>query len=80
MNWPQLRTILWLRWCLSRNQLRRKGAFGSFVSAIVGLGMIILPICTFAGGLFAGSNGFRDASATFIMGVWVAFTLLFLVL
>ena len=42
MNWGQLRTILWLRWRLSRNQWSRGGAFNAMVMLIVtaiGLGM-----------------------------------------
>ena len=35
MNWHQLKTVLWLRWRLTRNQWAKGGGSGAAIAAIV---------------------------------------------
>jgi ABC-2 type transport system permease protein len=45
MNWSQLRTIIWLRWRLSRNQWSRGGTLNAVLTlivAIIGLGLSLV--------------------------------------
>ena len=78
MNWDQLKTILWLRWRLMCNQWRRGGGLGAVFAAIVIMGAFILSAVAFAGGLFGGILGLREASPTVVMWVWFGVTVVFL--
>ena len=42
MNWPQLKTILWLRWRLMANQSRRSGGLAAVITILVGVAALIL--------------------------------------
>lgn len=45
MNWSQLRTIIWLRWRLSRNQWSRGGTLNAVLTliiAVIGLGLSLV--------------------------------------
>ena len=50
------------------------------MSAILGIGAIVLATGGFAGGLMAGLFALREARATVVMGVWAGVTLVFLLL
>jgi len=78
MNWPQLKTILWLRWRLMCNQWRRGGGLGAVFAAVVVIGALMLSATCFAGGLLGGIFGLRDASPTVVMMVWFGATAFFL--
>ena len=78
MNWDQLKTILWLRWRLMCNQWRRGGGLGAVFAAIVIAGALMLAAAAFAGGLFGGFFGLREASPTVVMWVWFGVTVVFL--
>ena len=41
MNWHQLKTILWLRWRLTRNQWAKGGGIGAAIAAIVAVGTLL---------------------------------------
>jgi len=70
MNWSQLRTIIWLRWRLSRNQWSRGGTFNAVLTIIIifiGLGI------GFVGGiagLLAGTFALTKASPPVMLIVW----------
>ncbi len=70
MNWSQLRTIIWLRWRLTRNQWSRGGQLNAVLTiiiAVIGLGL------SFAGGiagLLAGTFALSKASPTVMLVVW----------
>ena len=54
MNWRQLRTILWLRWRLSRNQWSRGGLLNAVLTMIVAVALLVLGIISgFAGVMVA---------------------------
>ena len=77
MNWDQLKTILWLRWRLMNNQWRRGGGIGAVFAAIVIIGALLLSAATFAGGLFGGFFGLREATPTVVMMAWFGVTAFF---
>ena len=70
MNWSQFRTIIWLRWRLTRNQWSRGGKINAVLTIIItfiglgiGLGGGIV-------GLLAGAFALAKASPTVMLVVW----------
>ncbi len=78
MNWDQIKTILWLRWRLSRNQLRRAGALGTVLSVLMLVGAGLLGAGGFVGGLMAGALAFKSAPPMAILFTWDGLTFFFL--
>jgi hypothetical protein len=78
MNWEQLKTVLWLRWRLTRNQWARSGGLGAIIAVIAGLGAILMGGLCFAGALLGAAFGLSEASPTSIMMVWFGVTAGFL--
>jgi hypothetical protein len=70
MNWSQLRTIIWLRWRLSRNQWSRGGKLNAILTIIITL--IGLGIGFIGGivGLLAGTFALAKASPPVMLLVW----------
>ncbi|MBI1842404.1 MAG: hypothetical protein HYR88_16325, partial [Verrucomicrobia bacterium] len=54
MNWNQFTTLLWLRWRLSRNQLRRGHTVNAVLSAIALVFGAVGILGAVVGGFFAG--------------------------
>ncbi|MGA2542583.1 MAG: hypothetical protein ABSG78_13620 [Verrucomicrobiota bacterium] len=77
MNWDQLKTILWLRWRLTRNQMTRSKGTAA-VAAIVTGGVCVLGGASFVGALLAGMNGLAQAKPVVVWAVWFGLTTLFL--
>jgi hypothetical protein len=78
VNWSQLRTVLWLRWRLTRNQWAKSGGIGAALAAIIVALGVIVSVSGFSAGLLGGSVALRQATPTVIMGVWLAATAVFL--
>jgi len=78
MNWEQLKTVLWLRWRLTRNQWARSGGLGAAIAVLVGLGAFVLGGICFVGALLGAAFGLAQASPTVIMGIWFGVTAGFL--
>lgn len=78
MNWPQLKTILWLRWRLTRNQWAKGGGIGGALAAIVAVVTLLMSAGGLLGGFAAGAFGLRTADPFVIMVVWLALTAGFL--
>lgn len=78
MNWDQLKTILWLRWRLTRNQWARSGGLGLVLSTIIAVAMVCLGAMSFIGALLGGALGLGDAKPVVVMGIWLGVTLAFL--
>ena len=78
MNWEQLKTILWLRWRLTRNQWQRTGGFGAVMAVIVAVSAVMLGVATFVGGLIGAALGLGDAKPVVVMGMWLGVTAAFL--
>jgi len=80
MDTSHLRTILWLRWRLSRNQWSRGGSLNAALTlVVVGAGLLI---GIFGGiiGLVAGAFLLGKVSPEVLLGVWDAIVLAFLFL
>jgi ABC-2 type transport system permease protein len=78
MNREQLRTILWLRWRLTRNQWQRSGGFGAVLAIIVAVGAVVLGGMSFVGALFGAARGLGEAQPQVVMGIWFGVTAAFL--
>ena len=78
MNWPQLKTILWLRWRLMANQSRRSGGLGAVIAIFVGVAALMLAAACFVGALLGAAFGLGNESPQVIMGIWFGVTVFFL--
>ncbi len=78
MNREQLKTILWLRWRLTRNQWARSGGLGAVLAVLAGIGAVLIGATGFTGGLFGGMLGLKEAPPLVVMGVWFGLTAAFL--
>src|SRR5580698_7857356 len=80
MNWSQLRTIIWLRWRLTRNQFARAGAVNAVLTIIFLIFAIVLSIGAGVGGIFAGAFGLTQVQPRVILIIWDAIVIAFLFL
>lgn len=80
MNWDQLKTILWLRWRLTRNQSARSGGLGAIVAVLILVGAGMLAVGSFAGTLLGGILGLGEVKPMVIWGIWLGLALGFLFL
>jgi hypothetical protein len=70
MDWGQLRTIVWLRWRLIRNQWSRAGGLNAVLTIIaVWIGLVI-AVAGGIGGAVAGAFALAKASPTVMLVVW----------
>lgn len=77
VNREQLRTILWLRWRLTRNQWAKSGGLGAVLAALVAAGVLVLSVISFAGGVGAGALALGSAEPRTVMAVWLVATGMF---
>src|SRR4051794_8117774 len=80
MNWAQLKTILWLRWRLTRNQWTRTKGLGAAVAILVTIVLTTLAVTSFGGSFAAGVFLLRDAGPDVIGWIWLGLTLGFFML
>ena len=78
MNREQLKTILWLRWRLTRNQWAKSGGLGAVIAAIVTVGALVLGGITFVVGMVSGAFGLGEVKPIAVMGIWLGVTVAFL--
>jgi len=78
MQRTQLRTILWLRWRLTRNQWSRGGQINAVITLLVAF--LVTMIGTLGGfaGVLTGLFGFAKMSPTRMLILWDMLTLMFL--
>lgn len=78
MYLQHLRTLLWLRWRLTRNQWRRGGPVNAIIALIVtiiGLGLVVVGG---VGGVLAGAFALAQATPVVSMFVWDGLVAVFL--
>jgi ABC-2 type transport system permease protein len=80
MKQSQLVTLLWLRWRLTRNQLRRGGILGAMAATLRGLIGAWCALAGLVGGLAIGALTLHGARPLSVMVTWLAVTLTFLFL
>lgn len=78
MDASQLRTILWLRWRLSRNQWSRGGLFNLVLTTFVTVALLVLGIVSGIAGVLVGFFVLAEASPLKLLVVWDVFAGLFL--
>ena len=77
MNWPQLKTILWLRWRLTRNQWAKSAGIGGAIAAIVAVVTLMMSTAGVGVGFAVGAFALAKAKPEVIMFVWLGMTLAF---
>src|SRR4051812_44821934 len=70
MNWNQLKTILWLRWRLSRNQFTRGGSFNAVLQTLGLIFGIMFFIGAGVGGIAAGAFALPEATPNVTLIAW----------
>jgi ABC-2 type transport system permease protein len=78
MDTSQLRTILWLRWRLTRNQWSRGGLFNAVLAMIVVVAFLVMGIACGIAGVLVGFFLLSEASPMKLLVAWDAFAGLFL--
>src|SRR5512138_1639982 len=70
MNWTQLRTLLWLRFRLTWNQISRTGHLNAVLTLIVGIIGIALGVLGSFAGILAGAFALAPATPLVYMLAW----------
>ncbi len=78
MNWPQLGTILWLRWRLTRNQWAKSGGLGAILTTLVAIAAVVVAIVGLGAAIAVGAWALDDEDPETIMLVWLVLTVVFL--
>ena len=78
MNWSQLRTLLWLRWRLTRNQLTRGSSFGLVLVILASVVMGAIVLGGAVAGFLLGWKALRGRTPLDLLVVWDVVTVVFL--
>jgi len=78
VNWDHLRTMLWLRWRLTRNQWSRGGELNAVITMIAVCMMLVMALAGGIGGLLAGALAFDDVKPPVMGFIWDGLALGFL--
>jgi hypothetical protein len=81
MDWSQLRTVLWLRWRLTRNQWsRRGGRLNAVLTILAVVAGVLIGLGGCVAGVIGGAVGLARASPQVMLFVWdlIVFSFLFL--
>ncbi|MBZ5551283.1 MAG: hypothetical protein LAO21_01085 [Acidobacteriia bacterium] len=70
MNWNQLKTVLWLRWRLMRNQFSRRGKLNAVLTVVLTALGLTVSVGGFFGGVIFGAWPLRNAPPLVLMLVW----------
>jgi len=70
VNWEHLKTYIWVRWRLSKNQVKRSGSIGVIIAAILAGLRVLGGVVTFIAGLLVGVFALRQAEPMVVMIVW----------
>jgi uncharacterized membrane protein len=78
MNWHHLRAILWLRWRMSLNQLKRSGIASTIILAFLAVMVLSASVGLFFVALFVGIFTLPRATPDVFMYVWDGIVFAFL--
>ncbi len=78
MDWNQLRTIVWLRWRLTKNQWSRRGQLNAVLVIIAAVAVLVLGLVSGLAGILIGFFVLGEKSPTGLLIAWDAFTVMFL--
>lgn len=78
MSWQQIQALVWLRYRIGLNQMKRSGVASAVVLALLMLLGGLLAVGLFCGGLAIGWRALSAASAETILLVWDGAVVLFL--
>ncbi len=78
MNGRHLRTLVWLRWRMLRNQWRRAGTLNAVLMMIVAVGLLVAVIPLFIASIVIGMYAIPRAAPAHLMYAWDAIILAFL--
>ncbi|MCP4260912.1 MAG: hypothetical protein GY774_25890 [Planctomycetes bacterium] len=73
MDWSQLRTIIWLRWRLSRNQWSRGGQLNAVLMMIIAVAVLALGFASGIAGVLVGFFVLVEASPQKLLLAWDVF-------
>jgi ABC-2 type transport system permease protein len=80
MNSHHLRTILWLRWRLSRNQWLRSGELNAVLTMIIVAAGFIIGLLGAVGGVLVGIFSIAKVTSLSLLGIWDGIVIAFLFL
>jgi ABC-2 type transport system permease protein len=82
MDTHHLRTILWLRWRIMRNQWKKSGPINAVLSIVVAIGVLVIGISGSLAGFWAGFSRLPKDDALALLTTWdviaCAFTFLWM--
>jgi ABC-2 type transport system permease protein len=78
MDWSQLRTILWLRWRLTRNQWSRGGTLNLVLTIIIMIIVLLIGAIGGIAGLLFGAFALDTYSSVRMLVMWDIITVTFL--
>ncbi len=70
MDTHHLRTILWLRWRIMRNQWKKAGPINAVLSIAVAMGVLIIGISGSLAGFVAGFFRLREVNPLALLATW----------
>jgi ABC-2 type transport system permease protein len=78
LNWAQLRTILWLRWRLTRNQWSRGGPLNAVITMVAAVSGLVIACAGGIAGIAGGALGLATVPPHVLLLVWDGIIGLFL--
>ncbi|MBE0536750.1 MAG: hypothetical protein IH624_13870 [Phycisphaerae bacterium] len=78
MDTSQLRTILWLRWRLTRNQWRRSGQLNAVIMMLIAAAAFVIGAAGAIVGLLIGALLMKNTTPWALLGIWDAIVIAFL--
>ncbi len=78
MDWNQLKTILWLRWRISRNQWSRSGRFSAIITMILIFAGLAVSVIGGITGVLIGALAMAKAEPVSMLFIWDIISVVFL--
>lgn len=78
MSWAHLSTVLWLRWRIRANQIKRYGSVNAVITAILYVLLLVFAASSFVGAMPIGKYLLADVRPVVLMLVWDGIVVSFL--